>query len=75
MNIQIKSIPIFCKWSVSHSHDYKEIYIGCKKNTISGWDKWFKGSETFETKRNTKEFKQIYANYLAVKAYCKTMAK
>ena len=39
------------------------------------WDKWFKGKKEFNTKRNTPEFKRIYASYLSIKAYKKEMDK
>lgn len=45
------------------------IKIGCKEKTIEEWDLWFAGDEVFSTKRGTKEFAKIQANYLAVKAY------
>lgn len=60
-------LPIFCKWSVSIIGD--KIKIGCKKMTIEYWDSFFESSEEFDTKRNTEEFKQIQAVYLAHKAY------
>lgn len=68
-------LPIYCKWGVNYSSDFKTIHIGCKSNTIKDWDKWFKGSEVFETSRDTEEFKLIQANYEAVKSFCKTMLK
>jgi len=68
-------LPIYCKWGVNYSSDFKTIHIGCKSMSINDWDKWFKGSETFSTARNTEDFKLIEANYRAVKSYCQTMLK
>ena len=62
-------LPIFCKWSHSIKGDL--ILIGCKENTIKEWDKFFKSDKVFDTERNTEEFKQIEAVYLANKAYLK----
>jgi hypothetical protein len=49
------------------------LYIGCKSKTIKEWDAWFKSDEEFETPRNTPEFKQIHAMYLAYKSYIKAL--
>ena len=72
-NLKNANLPIFCRWSVNYSNDFKIIYIGCKQMTIEQWDEWFKGNEEFSTRRNTENFKRIKANYEAVKAYCLTM--
>jgi len=66
-NKEIAFLPMFCKWSVSIIGD--KIKIGCKEITIENWDLFFESSEEFDTKRNTEEFKQIQAMYLAYKAY------
>ena len=60
-------IPIYCKWS--HSIICNKIQIGCKEKTIEEWDSFFLSDETYETKRDTEEFKQIQAVYLAYRAY------
>ncbi len=49
--------------------DDVQIKISCTSKTIAEWDKWFAGTEEFETKRGTFEFRQIEAHYEAVKAY------
>ena len=66
-NLSYADLPIFCKWKSSIIEN--KIQIGCKTMTIEKWDSFFKSSEEFETKRNTKEFKQIQAVYLANKVY------
>jgi len=60
-------LPMFCKWS--HTIIGDKIKIGCKEKTIEDWDLFFASDETYETDRNTEEFKQIEAVYLAYKAY------
>jgi hypothetical protein len=60
-------IPMFCKWS--HAIIGDKIKIGCKEKTIEEWDLFFASDETYETERNTEDFKQIQAVYLAYKAY------
>ena len=62
-------LPIFCKWSNAIIGD--KIKIGCKEKTIEEWDLFFASDETYETDRNTEDFKQIKAVYLAYKAYLK----
>ena len=62
-------LPIYCKWNISVLD--KKIKIGCKTKTIEEWDNWFNSDEIFETKRNTEDFTRIYANYVAVREYCK----
>ena len=64
----------FSKWFVGLTYE-GNIKIGCKTMTVQEWDKWFKGKEEFETKRNTPEFKRIYASYLSIKAYKEEMDK
>ena len=78
-------LPIFCKWHISYllkenldnldkviDIDKILIKIGCKDpKTIKEWDLWFSGTEEFNTKRDSFEFKQIQANYIAVKEYLK----
>jgi hypothetical protein len=67
-NLECANLPIFSKWSVSIIN--KEIIkIGCKEKNIKDWDLFFAGTEEFETKRGTSEFKQIEAMYLAHKTY------
>jgi hypothetical protein len=60
-------MPMFCKWS--HAIIGNKIKIGCKEKTIEEWDLFFASDETYETERNTEDFKQIQAIYLAYKAY------
>jgi len=67
LNKDTARLPIFCKWNTSIIGD--NIRIGCKEMNIENWDLFFESSEEFETKRNTEEFKQIQAVYLAYKAY------
>ena len=61
-------MSIYCKWSVTNIN-FETIKIGCKEKSISEWDEFFASNEEFETKRGTKEFIQIQANYEAMKAY------
>ena len=61
-------VPIYCNWSHGITNG-NLIHIGCKKRTIEEWDKFFESNETLSTERNTPEFKQIQAVYLAYKAY------
>ena len=49
------------------------IEIGCKRKTIKEWKAWFDGSKEFETKRNSREFKMIYAHFKACAAYVEAM--
>jgi uncharacterized protein YjbI with pentapeptide repeats len=61
-------VPMYCKWP----HGITKanlIHIGCEERTIEDWDKFFESNETLSTERNTPEFKQIEAVYLAYKAY------
>ena len=63
-----EKVPIFCKWSHGITNG-NLIHVGCKKRTIEEWDKFFSSDEKLITERNTPEFKQIEAVYLAYKAY------
>ena len=63
--IKSKYIPI---------HNNGKIKIGCKEKTIEEWDSFFNGTEEFDTKRETREFKMIHAHYLAVKTYIQFLA-
>ena len=66
-NIKESFLPIYCKWSLSiHGDDIK---IGCKEKSIENWDKWFSGTDVFDTERSTEEFKRIEASYKAFRAY------
>jgi len=60
-------LPIFCKWS--HGITNQLIHIGCEKKTIDDWDIFFDSDQIIQTPRNTEEFKQIQAVYLAYRAY------
>ena len=66
-NKELAYIPIHCKWS--HAIIRDKIKIGCKENTIEGWDLFFASDEVYSTQRGTEEFKQIQAVYEAYKAY------
>ena len=78
-DLQNAHMPIFSKWKITFSSENSnienfsiedlKIEIGCKEKSIPEWDKWFSGSEEYETKRGTFEFRQIEAHYEAVKAY------
>jgi len=68
-NLDEANLPIWCKWCVSYKPD-GSIVIGCKAKTIAQWDEWFSGTETFETERDSDEFKRIRASFLAYRAYC-----
>ena len=61
------NLPMYCKWS--HSIKDNKIQIGCKTQSIEEWDLFFQSDQVYETQRNTQEFKQIEAVYLAYKAY------
>lgn len=39
------------------------------------WEKWFFGTEEYEAKRDTFEFKQIEAQFRAYKAYLEFLYK
>jgi hypothetical protein len=56
-----------CKWS--HGITNNKISIGCKTKSIEEWEVFFNSNEEFQTKRDTKEFKQIQAVFEAYKAY------
>ena len=49
--------------------------IGCKEKTIKEWDLFFESSEEFDTKRNSEDFKQIQAVYLAYRSYLTYLKK
>ena len=60
-------LPIFCNWS--HGITNGLIHIGCEKRTVKDWDDFFNSDQIIQTQRNTNEFKQIQAVYLAYRAY------
>ena len=60
--------PIYCKWTHGITNG-NLIHIGCEKRTIEEWDLFFSSDEKITTERNTPEFKQIQAVYLAYKSY------
>lgn len=70
-NLSGANLPMYCKWS--HSLNSDKITIGCKTKTIKEWTKWFKSDEVYSTQRDTPEFKQIYAVFMAYKAYHKVL--
>ena len=61
-------VPIYCKWSIGITNG-NLIHIGCEKRTIEEWDAFFASDKELSTKRNTSDFKQIEAVYLAYKSY------
>ena len=67
VNKELAYIPMFCKWNVSLLGE--KIKIGCKEKSIEEWDIFFSGTDEFETKRGTEQFKQIEAMYLGYRAY------
>jgi hypothetical protein len=66
-NKETAYLPLFCKWTFSILGD--KIQIGCETRTIKEWDLFFASKEVLSTKRDTDDFKQIEAVYLACKAY------
>ena len=62
-------IPFYCKWS--HGITDGMVHIGCEKRTIEDWDKFFESDSVIQTPRNTHDFNQIQAVYLAYRAYIK----
>jgi Pentapeptide repeats (8 copies) len=72
-NKETAYLPIFCKWS--HSIKGDKIQIGCKEKTIEEWDLFFASTKIYSTKRNTDDFKQIEATFLAYKAYLTYLSK
>ena len=68
-DLRSANLPIHCKWS--HTIQDDKIRIGCKIKTIKEWDLFFKSDKVYETKRDTADFKQIQAVYLAYKSYLK----
>lgn len=72
-NKETAYLPLFCKWSFSIKGDL--IQIGCKEKTIKDWDVFFASKEIYTTHRDTEEFKQIEAIYLACKAYLIHLSK
>ena len=74
-NLSYDNLSPFSKWNVSFTLPFT-IHIGCKTKTIKKWDIWFKkDTETFDHKRDSQQFKLIYANYLAVRSYLKEAHK
>jgi hypothetical protein len=65
------NLPIFCKWAFSVIDG--KIQIGCKTKSIEEWETFFNSEEVYSTPRNTPEFKQIKAVYLAHKAYLEAL--
>ena len=53
--------------------DAIKLFIGSL--TIEEWDSFFNGSEEFETKRNSDEFKKIQAVYESYKTYINFLNK
>jgi hypothetical protein len=57
----------FCKWNVYYNSKSNLIKIGCKIKLIDAWETFFNSDEFFETKRNTKQFQNIYKSFLLAK--------
>lgn len=72
-NLSGADIPIYCKWSISFHNEM--IQIGCKRKTIEDWDFFFsnESKESFETARDSNDFKRIEAMYNAYKSYYLTL--
>jgi len=62
-----------CKWSCYYSANL--IKIGCKIKTLKEWDDWFSSDATFDTKRDTEQFRKIYKSFLMAKAAIEIEAK
>ena len=71
-NLENTMLPMYCKWFASVINNEK-IKIGCETKTPKEWEKWLKGTEIFETPRNTPEFKQIEAVIRAHITYLKIL--
>ncbi len=67
------NITMYCKWSVYEKNG--NIQIGCESKSIEEWDLWFDGSDEFDTKRGTEDFKRIEAVYLGYKSYLEHLKK
>jgi hypothetical protein len=72
-NLSGAMIPMYCKWHVSFVDE--KIKIGCKEKSVDEWDVFFSDDckESFETDRDSEDFKRIKAMFNAYKAYKKTM--
>ena len=57
----------FCKWPVYYNSVTKVVKIGCKQDIVSNWIAWFQSDQTFDTPRNTPEFKLISNSFLLAK--------
>jgi uncharacterized protein YjbI with pentapeptide repeats len=73
-NLSDAKMPLYCKWRFSIIEN-KKIKIGCKVKTIEEWESFFNGSETYLTKRNTGDFRQIQAVFMACKSYIEFLSK
>jgi uncharacterized protein YjbI with pentapeptide repeats len=61
-----------CKWVYGQDCDGK-IIIGCKRKTIQEWEEWFAGTEEFDSKRGSEDFKKIQACFEATKTFMNFM--
>ena len=66
-----QKIPIFCKWSNGITNGL--IHIGCEKRSVEDWKMFLNSNEEIETKRDTREFKQIKAVISAYIAYLEVL--
>ena len=57
----------FCKWNVFYNLNEKTIKIGCKENSINGWENFFNSDKIYQTERNNEEFENIYKSFLLAK--------
>ena len=70
INIDESNMPMFSKWSFSIQGN--KLNIGCKTKTFEEWSYWFENSsETYETPRDSEEFKRIRAMFYAYYEYNK----
>jgi hypothetical protein len=61
---------IRCKWCIYITSD-GQLSIGCKTRTVQQWDSWFAGTEEYETKRDSDDFRRIRAAYMGFVVYCR----
>lgn len=66
-------MPIYSKWTFSMKSD--KLYIGCKSKTIDEWGEWFAGTDEYDTRRESPDFKRLQVMFLAHKAYYEFLNK
>jgi hypothetical protein len=72
-NKETAYLPMFCKWATSIIGN--KIQIGCKEKTIEEWENFFNSHLTYETSRETDDFKQIQAVFESYKTYINFLNK